>query len=388
MDELQFKFDTPNAGASAFETEEMRRITSISLIVEFIKLLSWHNKMLVMNLIPDHRVILNKLFNKHVSGTVTLREIVTTLYFDKLDDAGRKILFDKYGIKENSRGIVMGGGKRMTKSKSKSYRKKSVKQNKKKYKSTRRVATSHKVVHRGGNLKDIWQNKRDKMLTKLGRQTPEKTEFKQLLREIERLRIFESEECDVFLSSLPNPNHIDEESNSTYMLDFLKTKFNSTPNGQAIIDVLIKLGLLYLKNKSTWDYKSNVDTTVNGKNMKYNCLMLTGVMIGERMKNEKESVLEKLKIIKRQTNELIIKTRQDKIAIMWELNKVNFDKDSPLQEEYSKLLTLLESLENRNKHIDAVILEITKSDYVDVEYLNSKFNCVWDTIGKQLHCNY
>lgn len=268
------------------------------------------------------------------------------------------------------------------------YRKKSVKQNKKKYKSTRRVTTSHKVVHRGGNLKDIWQNKRDKMLTKLGRQTPEKTEFKQLLREIERLRIFESEECDVFLSSLPNPNHIDEESNSTYMLDFLKTKFNSTPNGQAIIDVLIKLGLLYLKNKSTWDYKSNVDTTVNGKNMKYNCLMLTGVMIGERMKNEKESVLEKLKIIKRQTNELITKTRQDKIAIMWELNKVNFDKDSPLQEEYSKLLTLLESLENRNKHIDAVILEITKSDYVDVEYLNSKFNCVWDTIGKQLHCNY
>ena len=268
------------------------------------------------------------------------------------------------------------------------YRKKSVKQNKKKYKSTRRVATSHKVVHRGGNLKDIWQNKRDKMLTKLGRQTPEKTEFKQLLRDIERLRIFESEECDVFLSSLPNPNHIDEESNSTYMLDFLKTKFNSTPNGQAIIDVLIKLGLLYLKNKSTWDYKSNVDTTVNGKNMKYNCLMLTGVMIGERMKNEKESVLEKLKIIKRQTNELIIKTRQDKIAIMWELNKVNFDKDSPLQEEYSKLLTLLESLENRNKHLDAVILEITKSDYVDVEYLNSKFNCVWDTIGKQLHCNY
>ena len=73
------------------------------------------------------------------------------------------------------------------------YRKKSVKQNKKKYKSTRRVATSHKVVHRGGNLKDIWQNKRDKMLTKLGRQTPEKTEFKQLLRDIERLRIFESE---------------------------------------------------------------------------------------------------------------------------------------------------------------------------------------------------
>ena len=268
------------------------------------------------------------------------------------------------------------------------YRKKSVKQNKKKYKSTRRVTTSHKVVHRGGNLKDIWQNKRDKMLTKLGRQTPEKTEFKQLLREIERLRIFESEECDVFLSSLPNPNHIDEESNSTYMLDFLKTKFNSTPNGQAIIDVLIKLGLLYLKNKSTWDYKSNVDTTVNGKNMKYNCLMLTGVMIGERMKNEKESVLEKLKIIKRQTNELIIKTRHDKTAIMWELNKVNFDKDSPLQEENRKLLTLLESLENRNKHIDAVILEITKSDYVDVEYLNSKFNCVWDTIGKQLHCNY
>lgn len=264
------------------------------------------------------------------------------------------------------------------------YRKKSLKNNKKKYKTKKRVAISHKVVHRGGDLKYIWQNKRDKMLTNWGRQTPEKTEFKQLLREIERLRIFESEDCDVFLRSLPNPNHIDEESNSTYMLDFLKTKFNSTPNGQAIIDVLIKLGLLYLKNESTWDYKSDVDRAENGKNMKYNCLMFTGVMIGEKMKKEKESVLEKLKIIKKQTNELIIKTRQDKSAIMWKLSQVNFNKDSSFQEENSKLLTLVENLEDRNKCIDAVILEITNSDYVDIDDLNRKFNCIGDKIGKQL----
>jgi hypothetical protein len=267
------------------------------------------------------------------------------------------------------------------------YRKKSLKKNKKKYKTKKRVAISHKVVHRGGEstgFKYMWQKKRDEMLTKLGRQTQEKTEFKQLLREIDRLRIFESEECDVFLRSLPNPNHIDEESNSTYMLDFLKQKFNSSPNGQAIIGVLIKLGLLYLKNESTWDYKSDVDTGANGKNMKYNCLMFTGVMIGEKMKKEKESVLEKLKIIKKQTNELLVKTRQEKTAIMWKLSQVYFNKDSPFQEENSKLLTLLENLEYRNRCIDAVILEITKSDYVDVDDLNRKFNCVGDAFGKQL----
>ena len=267
------------------------------------------------------------------------------------------------------------------------YRKKSLKKNKKKYKTKKRVAISRKVVHRGGEstvFKYMWQKKRDEMLTKLGRQTQEKTEFKQLLREIDRLRIFESEECDVFLRSLPNPNHIDEESNSTYMLDFLKQKFNSSPNGQAIIDVLIKLGLLYLKNESTWDYKSDVDTGANGKNMKYNCLMFTGVMIGEKMKKEKESVLEKLKIIKKQTNELLVKTRQDKTAIMWKLSQVYFNKDSPFQEENSKLLTLLENLEDRNRCIDAVILEITKSDYVDVDDLNRKYNCIGDTFGKQL----
>ena len=260
------------------------------------------------------------------------------------------------------------------------YRKKSLKKNKKKYKTKKRVAISHKVVHRGGDLKSIWQNERDKMLTKLGRQTQEKTEFKQLLREIERLRIFESEECDVFLRSLPNPNHIDKES----ILDFLKKKFNSSPNGQAIIGVLIKLGLLYLKNESTWDYQSKVDTVENCKNMKYNCLMFTGVMIGEKMKKEKESVLEKLKIIKKQTNELLVKTRQEKTAIMWKLSQVYFNKDSPFQEENSKLLTLLENLEYRNRCIDAVILEITKSDYVDVDDLNRKFNCVGDAFGKQL----
>jgi len=120
MDELQFKFDTPNAGASAFETEEMRRITLVNIIRELLILLSWNENMLVRNLSHSSRVILNKLFNKHVSGADTLREIVTTLYFDKLDDTGRKILLDEHGIKENSRGILVGGGKRMTKSKSKS----------------------------------------------------------------------------------------------------------------------------------------------------------------------------------------------------------------------------------------------------------------------------
>ena len=119
-DELQFEFDTPNAGASAFETEEMRHITLVTIIVELMILLRRNENMLVRHLSYSSRVILNKLFNKHVRGTDTLREIVTTLYFDKLDDAGRKILLDKYGIKENSRGILVGGGKRMTKSKSKS----------------------------------------------------------------------------------------------------------------------------------------------------------------------------------------------------------------------------------------------------------------------------
>ena len=121
MDELQFEFDTPNAGvgASALETEEIRRINLITIIVKLMILLRQDENMLVMQLNAYSRGVLNKLSEKHVSGNVTLREILNTLYFVKLDDAGRKILQKEDGIMPNANGVLVGG-KRMTKSKSKS----------------------------------------------------------------------------------------------------------------------------------------------------------------------------------------------------------------------------------------------------------------------------
>ena len=123
VQDLQFEFDTPSACASAFETEEMRRTTLVNRIMELMTLLNVNENMLVLHLNDSSRGILDKLFNKHVKDAIFLREIVTTLYFDKLDDIGRKMLFDKHGIRVNRHGRLVVGGKRMkrmTKSKSKS----------------------------------------------------------------------------------------------------------------------------------------------------------------------------------------------------------------------------------------------------------------------------
>ena len=122
MDELQFEFAPPNtadAGESALETEEKRRINLITIIVKLMTLLRRDENMLVMHLNAYSRKLLNKLSEKNVSGNVTLREILNTLYFVKLDDAGRKILQKEDGIMPNADGVLVGG-KRMTKSRSKS----------------------------------------------------------------------------------------------------------------------------------------------------------------------------------------------------------------------------------------------------------------------------
>ena len=122
MDELQFEFAPPNtadAGESALETEEKRHINLIKIIVKLMTLLRRDENMLVMHLNAYSRKLLNKLSGKHVSGNVTLREILNTLYFVKLDDAGRKILQKEDGIMPNADGVLVGG-KRMTKSRSKS----------------------------------------------------------------------------------------------------------------------------------------------------------------------------------------------------------------------------------------------------------------------------
>jgi len=64
--------------------------------------------------------IMRLLRSLNIHENIKQRKEVDGLYIVELDDIGRKTLFDKYGIKENSRGILVGSGKRMTKSKSKS----------------------------------------------------------------------------------------------------------------------------------------------------------------------------------------------------------------------------------------------------------------------------
>ena len=122
MDELEFEFAPPNtadAGESALETEEKRHINLIKIIVKLMTLLRRDETMLVVQLNAYSRKVLNKLTEKNVKGNVTLREILNTLYFDKLDDAGRKILQKEDGIMPNADGVLVGG-KRMSRSKSKS----------------------------------------------------------------------------------------------------------------------------------------------------------------------------------------------------------------------------------------------------------------------------
>lgn len=72
------------------------------------------------------RVILALLRSLNRRENIAQRKEVNRLYFVELDTIGHEILFHKYGIKENGRGILVGGGKRMTKSKSKSKKQKCI----------------------------------------------------------------------------------------------------------------------------------------------------------------------------------------------------------------------------------------------------------------------
>ena len=70
--------------------------------------------------------ILELLRSLNRDENIAQRKEVNRLYFVELDTIGHEILFHKYGIKENGRGILVGGGKRMTKSKSKSKKQKCI----------------------------------------------------------------------------------------------------------------------------------------------------------------------------------------------------------------------------------------------------------------------
>ena len=74
--------------------------------------------------IIDEILVLLRSLNIHEN--IAQRKRVDRLYFVELDTIGHEILFDKHGIKENSRGILVGGGKRIAKSKSKSKSKKRI----------------------------------------------------------------------------------------------------------------------------------------------------------------------------------------------------------------------------------------------------------------------
>ena len=92
MDELQFEFAPPNtadAGESALETEEKRRINLITIIVKLMTLLRRDENMLVMHLNAYSRKLLNKL-----SGLIPNDVASAGLIFDKLPTS---LIFNREG---------------------------------------------------------------------------------------------------------------------------------------------------------------------------------------------------------------------------------------------------------------------------------------------------
>ena len=249
-------------------------------------------------------------------------------------------------------------------------------------KTIRKYNKKHKTIRRairrtrkGGDVKDF----RDKMFTKFGRQSQAKTEFKSLLRRMEKLQVFGVTGCNHLFSS-----QFSNLKDSEYMVDILREKFNSIPNRDDIIDALIQLGLLYLKYPREWNFTSDLsDNADDAKNIKYKCVVNIGKSIGEKIKAEKELVEKKLLYIKEETEILLKTTTQQTDEIISKLSSSEL-KDTVLDNENLRLKNLLANLTGKIACINEIIKEINKSYFIDITALSESYRCVNDTFARQL----
>lgn len=245
---------------------------------------------------------------------------------------------------------------------------KTIRKYNKKYKTIRRAI---RRTRKGGDFKDF----RDTIFTKLGRQTQAKTEFKSLLRRMEKLQVFGVTGCDdSFVGKLNDPDE------SKYMVDILRENFNSVPN----IDALIQLGLLYLKYHREWDFTSDLsDNADDAKNIKYKCVMNIGEIIGKKIEAEKELVEKKLLQIKEETEKsvsIIERELNDVYSSFRQLNTQATDGNTALKKTSETLLANVRTYAYRVTCIDEIIIKVGQSDFIDIAAL-SRDGCVFQRFG-------
>lgn len=255
---------------------------------------------------------------------------------------------------------------------------KTIRKYNKKYKTIRRAI---RRTRKGGDVKDF----RDKMFTKFGRQSQAKTEFKSLLRRMEKLGFANCQ-------SMINPF---KETNNKNLKDFLLSKitpFTSPDNRNYIINALIQLGRLYLKYPIEWRFKSDVENVA--KNNKYSCVMELGKIIGDKIQEEQNVAKSDMYV----TDIDILLNKQTRIRKL--LDDTQREHDAKLayyssgekSENDAEYIELRESMVNYVRQIsciDAIIDKMRSSGTTDINIdniagISSNLYCVDYRFSKNL----
>ena len=255
-------------------------------------------------------------------------------------------------------------------------------------KTIRKYNKKHKTIRRairrtrkGGDVKDF----RDKMFTKFGRQSQAKTEFKSLLRRMEKLGLFRTTGCQRMINSFR------EKNKSINLNDFLLSKIeritSTDDDRNGIIDALMQLGNLYLKYPTDWRFKSDLsDAGSVNKNDKYNCVMELGQIIGNKLRPERSDAKSDMYV----TDIEILLHKQTRIQELLDDTQIELDtkladySKSKNEAEYIKLRKLIVNYTGQISCIKAIIEKIRSSGTTDIADISSTLNCVDYRFNKNL----
>jgi hypothetical protein len=249
---------------------------------------------------------------------------------------------------------------------------KTIRKYNKKYKTIRRAI---RRTRKGGDVKDF----RDKMFTKFGRQSQAKTEFKSLLRRMEKLGF----QCNEGMTRVFQARNIYTASVTVSVKDWLKSKIETIRsagiNHDDIVAVLMELGQLYLKYPKEWNFTSDVGN--NDKNIKYGCVMELGKFIGNKITQEHSAAKPDMSatdidiLMNKQTR--IQKLLDDtKIELETKLRIFSSGEKSKNDPEYIELRNLIVKYTGQISCIDTIITKIRSSGTTDINDISSKLNCV------------
>jgi hypothetical protein len=196
-------------------------------------------------------------------------------------------------------------------------------------------------------------------------------EFESLLRRMEELQVFGVNSCD---ESEINEHLSTISRNPKYMVDILREIFKDNYNRDKIVDVLMQLGLLYLKTtKEKWIFKSDsLFRDTKQTNMKYACCMNIGKIIGERINVENQVMEAKLLQNKDQTEALLKEIKDKQYIEMQKASKVtNVTEKTSLEDEILRLQKLQVDILHKKVCIDESIKQLNMSGFIDINTLSS-----------------